>query len=79
MKQALHRYKITELINLAESKNTKHFYQYINNNAECKSSSIHRLISKNGTEETTYFDKAMLLNASFTTNFTQASQTTFSP
>jgi hypothetical protein len=69
VKQAIHRHRCTELTNLADCKNTKKFFQYVNKRVKARSS-IHHLTSSNGTVESD-IEKAILLNNTFGNNFTQ--------
>ena len=69
VKKAIYRFRCDELNKLADCKNKKQFYRYINRHVKTKSS-IHRLISNNGSEAKSDFDKAQLLNTTFASNFT---------
>ena len=69
VKKAIYGFRCDELNKLADCKNKKQFYRYINRQVKTKSS-IHRLISNNGSEAKSDFGKAQLLNTTFVSNFT---------
>ena len=68
VKKAIYGFRCDEPNKLADCKNKSQFHRYINRHVKTKSS-IYRLISNNGSEAESDFDKAQLLNTTFASNF----------